>query len=79
MKRRKKIISIVFALCAFLIGWLPEGTEFVTKYDIPGGESYIYTDETELLINFLYSSDPDSVYYLKQTQVWMSWLHGLEN
>ena len=29
-----------------------------------GGESYIYTDETELLINFLYSSDPDSVYYL---------------
>ena len=46
------------------LGWLPEGTEFVTKYDIPGGESYIYTDETELLINFLYSSDPDSVYYL---------------
>ena len=46
------------------LGWLPEGTEFVTKYDIPGGESYIYTDETELLINFLYSSDPESVYYL---------------
>ena len=46
------------------LGWLPEGTEFVTKYDVTGGESYIYTDETELLINFLYSSDPDSVYYL---------------
>ena len=46
------------------LGWLPEGTEFVTKYDITGGESYIYTDETELLINFLYSSDPESVYYL---------------
>lgn len=46
------------------LGWLPEGTEFVTKYDVMGGESYIYTDETELLINFLYSSDPDSVYYL---------------
>ena len=46
------------------LGWLPEGTEFVTKYDVSGGESYIYTDETELLINFLYSSDPDSVYYL---------------
>ena len=46
------------------LGWLPEGTEFVTKYDIPGGESYIYTDETELLINFLYSTDSDAVYYL---------------
>ena len=46
------------------LGWLPEGTEFVTKYDVTGGESYIYTDETELLINFLYSTDPESVYYL---------------
>lgn len=46
------------------LGWLPEGTEFVTKYDVMGGESFIYTDETELLINFLYSTDPDSVYYL---------------
>ena len=46
------------------LGWLPEGTEFVTKYDVLGGESYIYTDETELLINFLYSTDQDSVYYL---------------
>ena len=46
------------------LGWLLEGTEFVTKYDVMGGESFIYTDETELLINFLYSSDLDSVYYL---------------
>ena len=46
------------------LGWVPEGTEFVTKYDVTGGESYIYTDETELLINFLYSTDSDSVYYL---------------
>ena len=46
------------------LGWLPEGTVFVTKYDVTGGESYIYTDETELLINFLYSSDPEAVYYL---------------
>ena len=46
------------------LGWLPEGTVFVTKYDITGGESYIYTDETDLLINFLYSSDPEAVYYL---------------
>ena len=46
------------------LGWLPEGTVFVTKYDVTGGESHIYTDETELLINFLYSSDPEAVYYL---------------
>ena len=46
------------------LGWLPEGTEFVTKYDVTGGESYIYADETELLIIFLYSTDPESVYYL---------------
>lgn len=46
------------------LDWLPEGTEFVTKYDAMGGESFIYTDETELLINFLYSTDPDSIYYL---------------
>ena len=46
------------------LGWLPEGTVFVTKYDVTGGESYIYTDETELLINFLYSTDPEAVYYL---------------
>ena len=46
------------------LGWLPEGTEFVTKYDVMGGESYIYTDETELLINFLYTTDSESVYYL---------------
>ena len=55
----KEPVSVKYEL-----GWLPEGTEFVTKYDVSGGESYIYTDETELLINFLYSSDPESVYYL---------------
>lgn len=46
------------------LGWLPEGTEFVTKYDVMGGEAFIYTDETELVISFTYSTDPDSVYYL---------------
>lgn len=46
------------------LGWLPEGTEFVTKYEVDGGESFIYTDETELLINFLYTTDPESIYYL---------------
>lgn len=45
-------------------GWLPEGTEFVTKYEIMGGETFIYTDETGLLISFSYSTDPDSVHYL---------------
>ena len=46
-------------------GWLPEGTEFVTKYEIMGGEAFIYTDETGLLISFTYSTDPDSVHYLQ--------------
>ena len=44
--------------------WLPEGTEFVTKYEIMGGETFIYTDDTGLLISFSYSTDPDAVHYL---------------
>ena len=46
------------------LGWIPEGTEFVTRYDLVGGESFIYTDETELLIVFSYSTDPDYVFYM---------------
>lgn len=45
-------------------GWLPEETEFITKYEIMGGEVFIYTDEKELVISFTYSTDPDSVHYL---------------
>ena len=46
------------------LGWIPEGTEFVTKYDLMGGESFIYTDETELVIVFSYSTDPEYVFYM---------------
>ena len=58
-------------------GWLPEGTEFITKYDVMGGEAFIYSDEKELVISFTYSTDPDSVYYLiaedaiKQRSFWV--------
>ena len=46
------------------LGWIPEGIEFVTKFDIMGGESFIYTDEKELVIVFSYSTDPEYVFYM---------------
>ena len=46
------------------LGWIPNGIEYVTKYEIIGGESYIYKDEKDLLIVFSYSSDPDYVFYM---------------
>ena len=46
------------------LGWIPEGMEFVTKFDIMGGESFIYTDEKELVIVFSYSTDPEYVFYM---------------
>ena len=45
-------------------GWLPEGTEFVTKFDILGGEEFIYTNDKEFVISFSYSTDPDFVFYM---------------
>ena len=41
-------------------GWMPEGCEFVTSYEIPGGEVYVYTNERESLIQFTYTSDTDA-------------------
>ena len=41
-------------------GWMPEGCEFVTSYETAGGEVYIYTDAEETLIQFSYTSDPNS-------------------
>ena len=46
------------------LGWIPERMEFVTKFDIMGGESFIYTDEKELVIVFSYSTDPEYVFYI---------------
>ena len=46
------------------LGWIPEGMEFVTKFGIMGGESFIYTDEKELVIVFSYSTDPEYVFYM---------------
>lgn len=44
----------------YQLGWLPEGCDFVTSYEIPGGEVYVYTDERESLIQFTYTSDTDT-------------------
>ena len=41
-------------------GWMPEGCEFVTSYEITGGEVYVYTNERGSLIQFTYTSDTDT-------------------
>lgn len=41
-------------------GWMPDGCEFVTSYEITGGEVYVYTNERESLIQFTYTSDTDT-------------------
>ena len=41
----------------YQLGWLPDGCEFVTSFEIDGGETYIYTDEQETLIYFTYTSE----------------------
>lgn len=41
-------------------GWMPEGCVFVTSYETAGGEVYIYTDAEDTLIQFSYTSDPNS-------------------
>ena len=41
----------------YQLGWLPDGCEFVTSFEIDGGETYIYTDEQETLIHFTYISE----------------------
>ncbi|MBR5577967.1 MAG: DUF4367 domain-containing protein [Lachnospiraceae bacterium] len=55
----KEAVNLTYEL-----GWIPEGIEFVTKFDIMGGESFIYTDEKELVIVFSYSTDPEYVFYM---------------
>lgn len=40
--------------------WMPDECESVTHYDTAGGEVYIYTDKQETLIQFSYTSNPDS-------------------
>ena len=41
------------------LGWVPEGCIFVTSYEIPGGKSFVYTDEKESLICFTYQVGAD--------------------
>lgn len=46
------------------LGWIPENIEYVTKFEIIGGEEYIYKDDKDLLVSFSYSTDPDYVFYM---------------
>lgn len=41
-------------------GWMPEGCDFVTSYEITGGEVYVYANERGSLIQFTYTSDTDT-------------------
>lgn len=45
---------------SYVPGWLPDGSVFVTSYEIPEGEAYIYTNERDTLIQFSYSRDTDA-------------------
>ena len=41
------------------LGYVPENCVFVTSYEIPGGKSFVYTDEKESLICFTYQVGAD--------------------
>ncbi len=43
---------------AYYPGWMPEDCKFVTAYEIPGGEVYIYTNSQNAVVQFSYISDP---------------------
>ena len=40
--------------------WLPEGTEFVTSFDNGDGETFIYTNEREMVVQFTYTTGMNS-------------------
>lgn len=42
------------------LGWIPDGCELYTSYEIAGGEVFAYTNEQESLTQFTYTSDTDS-------------------
>ena len=41
------------------LGYMPENCVFVTSYEIPGGKSFVYTDEKDSLICFTYQVGAD--------------------
>lgn len=48
----------------YYMDWLPEGSEFVTSYEIPGGESYVYTNENDAVIQLTYTTDTESTLFV---------------
>lgn len=45
----------------YQLGWLPDGCEFVTSFEIDGGETYIYIDDQDMLIQFTYVSGTNNL------------------
>lgn len=61
-------------------GWMPADCRFVTSYETNGGMVFIYTDAEDVLVQFSYTSDPnsESVYFdgVNYTQITTS-VNGL--
>ena len=45
------------------LGWVPENCTFVASYEIPGGESFVYTDDGDTLIVFSYQVGSNSGHF----------------
>lgn len=48
----------------YYMDWLPDGSEFVTSYEIPGGESHVYTNENDAVVQLTYTTDVDSTLFV---------------
>lgn len=42
-------------------GWMPDGFTLIASFEIEGGETYIYSDESGRTAQFSYSSNPDTL------------------
>ena len=40
-------------------GWLPDGYECNSSYELPNGESYVYTDKQNTILQFTYTSSTE--------------------
>lgn len=63
-------------------GWLPNGYEFYSSYELPNGESYVYTDQQDSILQLTYTSSAegtslflDTVKY-KQTETLVNGMPG---
>lgn len=52
----------------YQLGWLPDGCEFVTSFEIDGGETYIYIDDQDMMIQFTYVSGTNTLQAFVETE-----------